>query len=83
MLSSQNALVKQAKANEPQALQSWNKQLATSNEGMQSSMDDPAQLKSKEFQYNPNQKIMAIQKMADESTNNLKFIQLKIFSNII
>jgi hypothetical protein len=77
MLSSQNALVKQAKANEPQALQSWNKQLATSNEGMQSSMDDPAQLKSKEFQYNPNQKIMAIQKMADESTNNLKFIQLK------
>lgn len=44
---------------------------------MQSSMDDPSQLKSKEFQYNPNQKLMAIQKMADESTNNLKFIQLK------
>ncbi len=83
MLSSPNSLIKQAKANKPQAFQSWNKQLATSNEGMQSSMDDPSQRKSKEFQYNPNQKLMAIQKMADESTNNLKFIQLKIFSNII
>ena len=45
MLSSQNSLVKQAKANEPQALQSLNKQLAPSNQGMQSSMDEPAQLK--------------------------------------
>ena len=60
MLSSQNALVKQAKANEPQALQSWNKQLATSNEGMQSSMDDPAQLKSKEFQNSMALKQMSI-----------------------
>ena len=77
MLSSQNSLVKQAKANEPQALQSLNKQIAPSNEGMQSSMDEPAQLKSKEFQYNPNQKLMAIQKMANESQNNQKFIQLK------
>lgn len=77
MLSSQNSLVKQAKANEPQALQSLNKQLAPSIEGMQSSMDELAQLKSKEFQYNPNQKLMAIQRMANESPNNQKFIQLK------
>ena len=81
MLSSQNSLVKQYKANEPQALQSLNKQLAPSNEGMQTSMDDPAQLKSKEFQYNPNQKLMAIQKMANDSTNNKHIIQLKELAN--
>ncbi len=77
MISSQNSLIKQAKANEPQALQSWNKQLTAYNEGIQSSRYEPAQLKSKAFQYNPNQKLMAIQKMAEESTNNQKFIQLK------
>jgi hypothetical protein len=81
MLSSQNSLVKQYKPNEPQALQSLNKQLTPSNEGMQSSMDDPAQLKSKEFQYNPNQKLMAIQKMANDSTNNKHIIQLKELAN--
>ncbi len=81
MLSSQNSLVKQAKANEPQALQSLNKQLAPSNEGMQSSMDEPAQLKTKEFQYNPNQKLMAIQKMANDSSNNNHIIQLKALDN--
>jgi hypothetical protein len=78
MLSTQNSLVKQAKANEnTQGFQNWNKQLAPSNEGMQSSMDNPAQLKSKEFQYNPNQKLMAIQKMANDSPNNNPLIQLK------
>ena len=62
MVGSKSLPVKQAKANEnTQGFQNWNRQLAPTNEGMQSSMDDPAQLKSKEFQYNPNQKLMAIQ----------------------
>jgi hypothetical protein len=83
MLSAQNSLVKQAKANEnPQGFQNWNRQLAPTNEGIQSSMDDPVQLKSKEFQYNPNQKLMAIQKMANDSTNNKHIIQLKALANI-
>ena len=78
MLSMQNSLVKQVKANEnTQGFQNWNKKLAPSNEGMQSSMDNPAQLKSKEFQYNPNQKLTAIQKMASDSQNNNHIIQLK------
>jgi len=78
MLSMQNSLVKQVKANEnTQGFQNWNKKLAPSNEGMQSSMDNPAQLKSKEFQYNPNQKLTAIQKMANDSQNNNHIIQLK------
>ena len=83
MLSMQNSLVKQAKSNEPQAIQSLNKQLAPSNEGMQSSMDDPGQLKSQEFQYNPNPKLLAIQKMANNSQNNQKFIQLKSLATTI
>jgi len=82
MVGSNSLSVKQAKANENiQGFQNWNKQLAPTNEGMQSSMDDPAQLKSKEFQYNPNQKLMAIQKMANDSTNNKHIIQLKALAN--
>ena len=82
MVGSNSLSVKQAKANEnAQGFQNWNRQLAPTNEGMQSSMDDPAQLKSKEFQYNPNQKLMAIQKMANDSTNNKHIIQLKALAN--
>jgi len=82
MVESKSLLVKQAKANEnPQGFQNWNRQLAPTNEGLQSSMDDPAQLKSKEFQYNPNKKLMAIQKMANDSTNNKPIIQLKALAN--
>ena len=78
MVESKNLLVKQAKANEnTQGFQNWNRQLAPTNEGMQSSMDDPTQLKSKEFQHNPNQRLVAIQKMADDSPNNQKLIQLQ------
>ena len=77
MPSSQNSLVKQAKVKEPQAFQSWNNRVSPSEEVMKSSLDNPAHLKSQEFQYNPNQKLMAIQKMADDSPNNQKFIQLK------
>jgi hypothetical protein len=55
--------------------------MAPNQEGMQSSMDDPTQLKSKEFQYIPNQKLMAIQKMANDSLNNKPIIQLKVLAN--
>jgi hypothetical protein len=52
MVESKSLLVKHAKANEnAQGLQNWNRQMAPNQEGMQSSMDDPTQLKSKEFQY--------------------------------
>ncbi len=82
MVGSNSLPVKQAKANENnKGFQNWNKQLSSSNEDMQSSMDDPAQLKSKEFQYNPNQKLMAIQKMANDSSNNNHIIQLKVLAN--
>jgi uncharacterized protein YeaO (DUF488 family) len=68
MVGSKSLPVKQAKANENnKGFQNWNKQLSPSNEGIQASIDDPAQLKSKELQYNPNQKLMAIQKMAMKS----------------
>jgi hypothetical protein len=82
MVGSNSLAVKQAKANEnTQGFQNWNKQLAPTNEGMQSSMDDPTQLKTKEYQYNPNQKLMAIQKMANDSPNNKAIIQLKALAN--
>jgi len=82
MVESKSLLVKQAKANEnPQGFQNWNRQMAPTQDGMQSSMDDPTQLKSKEFQYIPNQKLMAIQKMANDSTNNKPIIQLKALAN--
>ena len=82
MVGSNSLAVKQAKANEnTQGFQNWNKQLAPTNEGMQSSMDDPTQLKTKEYQYNPNQKLMAIQKMANDSPNNKPIIQLKALAN--
>ena len=78
MVESKNLLVKQAKANEnPQGFQNWNRQMDSTSESMQSSMDDPTQLKSKEFQHNPNQRLVAIQKMADDSPNNQKLIQLQ------
>jgi len=82
MVESKSLLVKQAKANEnAQGFQNWNRQMAPSHEGMQSSMDDPTQLKSKEFQYNPPQKLIAIQKMANDSPNNKPIIQLKALAN--
>ena len=78
MVESKNLLVKQAKANEnTQGFQNWNRQMDSTSESMQSSMDDPTQLKSKEFQHNPNQRLVAIQKMADDSPNNQKLIQLQ------
>lgn len=81
MDESKNLLAKQAKANEnPQGFQNWNRQMDSTSESMQSSMDDPTQLKSKEFQHNPNQRLMAIQKMADDSPNNQKLIQLQSLS---
>ena len=82
MISMQNSFVKQAKSNEPQAFQSWNNRVPHAEEVTKSSMDNPAQLKSQEFQHNPNQKLMAIQKMADDSTNNNHIIQLKELANI-
>jgi hypothetical protein len=78
MVELKNLSVKQAKANEnPQGFQNWNRQMDSTNEGIQTSMDDPTQLKSKEFQHNPNKRLMAIQKMADDRPNNQKFIQLQ------
>jgi len=78
MVGSKSLPVKQAKANEnPQGFQNWNRQMDSTSESMQSSMDDPTQLKSKEFQHNPNQRLVAIQKMADDSPNNQKLIQLQ------
>jgi hypothetical protein len=45
MLSTQNSLVKQAKANEPQAFQSWNNKMNTTPEGMNTAVDKSRQLK--------------------------------------
>jgi hypothetical protein len=82
MNDSKSLIVKQARSNEnAQGFQNWNRQLAPTHEGMQSSMDDPTQLKSNELQYNPNLKLMAIQKMANDSTNNKPIIQLKALAN--
>ena len=78
MVTSKNLPVIQLKANDSaQTFQNWNNRVSSVQEEVQASIDDTKQLKSKEFQYNPNQKLMAIQKMANESPNNQKFIQLK------
>jgi len=78
MLSSKNSLVKQAKVNEPQALQSWNKQLNTTHEGMDSAMDKSIQLKYNGLAYQPNPKLLAIQRMAEDFDHKKKAnIQLK------
>lgn len=78
MVTSKNLPVIQLKANDSaQTFQNWNNRVSPVQEEVQASIDDTKQLKSKEFQYNPNQKLMAIQKMANESPNNQKFIQLK------
>ncbi len=78
MLSTQNSLVKQAKANEPQAFQSWNNKMNTTPEGMNSEVDKSRQLKSKNFDYQPNPKLLAIQRMAEASDQKKNTnIQLK------
>jgi hypothetical protein len=78
VVTSKNLPVIQLKANDSaQTFQNWNNRVSPVQEEVQASIDDTKQLKSKEFQYNPNQKLMAIQKMAKESPNNQKFIQLK------
>jgi hypothetical protein len=78
MLSTQNSLVKQAKANEPQAFQSWNNKMNTTPEGMNTEVDKSRQLKSKNFNYQPNPKLLAIQRMAEASDQKKNTnIQLK------
>jgi hypothetical protein len=78
MLSTQNSLVKQAKANEPQAFQSWNNKMNTTPEGMNTVVDKSRQLKSKNFDYQPNPKLLAIQRMAEASDQKKNTnIQLK------
>ena len=78
MLSTQNSLVKQAKANEPQAFQSWNNKMNTTPEGMNTAVDKSRQLKSKNFDYQPNPKLLAIQRMAEASDQKKNTnIQLK------
>ena len=78
MLSAQNSLVKQAKANEPQAFQSWNNKMNTTPEGMNTEVDKSRQLKSKNFDYQPNPKLLAIQRMAEASDQKKNTnIQLK------
>ena len=74
----QNSLVKQAKANESQAFQRWNKKIATTPEGTDSTMDKSQHLKSKNFDYKPYPKLLAIQRMteASEQKKNIN-IQLK------
>jgi hypothetical protein len=76
MQSMQNSLVKQTKAKEPQAFQRLNKQANTSHEGMDSSMYKSIQLKYKELAFQPNPKLLAIQRMA-EDFDQKKNIQLK------
>jgi hypothetical protein len=66
MLSSQNALVKQAKANEPQTFQSWNQRMNTTHEGINSAIDKSIQLKSENLYFQPNPKLLAIQRMAED-----------------
>lgn len=73
----QNSLIKQVKANEPQAIQSLNNRVALTPESMQSGMDDVKQVKSKEFKQNQNPKLLAIQKIANNSLISQKLIQLK------
>ena len=51
MPSSQNSLVKQAKVKEPQAFQSWNQQMNTTHEGIDSAMDKSIQLKSENLHF--------------------------------
>ena len=78
MLSMQNSLVKQAKANESQAFQRWNKKVDTIPEGTNTTMDKSRQLKSKNFDYQPNPKLLATQRMAEASEQNKNTnIQLK------
>jgi len=78
MLSMQNSLVKQAKANENQAFQSWNNKMNTTPEGMNTAVDKSRQLKSKNFDYQPNPKLLATQRMAEASEQNKNTnIQLK------
>ena len=78
MLSTQNSLVKQAKANELQAFQSWNNKMNTTPEGMNTEVDKSRQLKSKNFNYQPNPKLLAIQRMAEASDQKKNTnIQLK------
>ncbi len=72
MLSSQNSLVKQAKANEPQALQSWNQQRNSTHEGIDSVMDKSIQLKYNGLAYQPNPKLLAIQRMAEDNNQKKK-----------
>ena len=76
MLSMQNSLVKQTKAKEPQAFQRLNKQANTFHEGMDSSMYKSIQLKYKGLAFQPNPKLLAIQRMA-EDFDQKKNIQLK------
>ena len=66
MLSMQNSLVKQTKAKEPQAFQRLNKQANTFHEGMDSSMYKSIQLKYKGLAFQPNPKLLAIQRMAED-----------------
>ena len=78
MLSYQNSLVKQAKANEPQALQSWNQRMNTTHEGIDSAMDKSIQLKSENLHFQPNPKLLAIQRMAEDFDQKKRTnIQLK------
>ena len=78
MLSSQNALVKQAKANEPQTFQSWNQRMNTTHEGINSAIDKSIQLKSEILHFQPNPKLLAIQRMAEDFDQKKKAnIQLK------
>lgn len=78
MLSSQNSLVKQARANEPQALQSWNQRMNTTHEGIDSAKDKSIQLKSENLHFQPNPKLLAIQRMAEDFDQKKKTnIQLK------
>lgn len=78
MLSYQNSLVKQAKANEPKALQSWNQRMNTTHEGIDSAMDKSIQLKSENLHFQPNPKLLAIQRMAEDFDQKKRTnIQLK------
>ena len=78
MLSSQNSLVKQAKSNEPQAFQSWNQRMNTTHEGINSAIDKSIQLKSENLYFQPNPKLLAIQRMAEDFDQKKKAnIQLK------
>lgn len=76
-MSAQNE-IKQAKANEPQAFQNWNEKMNTAHEGMESTIDKSIQLQSKNLQFPPNPKLLAIQRMAvDFDQRNKGNIQLK------